>query len=182
MADIHINTPEEIEGMRRVGRKASELLDFITPYVKAGVTTLALDKLMLEYTVDELKCKSACLNYAPKGCIPYPAATCISPNHVICHGIPSEKKVLKNGDIVNIDITIVDEDGYYGDNSRMFEIGKPTIAGHRLCEATFECMWKGIEAVRPGNCFNDIGIACQKYCDSLGLSVVKEYGNENHNT
>lgn len=176
MADIHINTPEEIEGMRRVGRKASELLDFITPYVKAGVTTLALDKLMLEYTVDELKCKSACLNYAPKGCIPYPAATCISPNHVICHGIPSEKKVLKNGDIVNIDITIVDEDGYYGDNSRMFEIGKPTIAGHRLCEATFECMWKGIEAVRPGNCFNDIGIACQKYCDSLGLSVVKEYG------
>ena len=107
MADIHINTPEEIEGMRRVGRKASELLDFITPYVKAGVTTLALDKLMLEYTVDELKCKSACLNYAPKGCIPYPAATCISPNHVICHGIPSEKKVLKNGDIVNIDITIV---------------------------------------------------------------------------
>lgn len=173
---IHINSPEEIEGMRRVGRKASELLDFITPYVKVGVSTAKLDKLMLEYTQDELKCRSACLNYAPGDCRPYPAATCISVNHVICHGIPSEKKILKAGDIANIDVTIVDEDDFYGDNSRMFEVGKPTIAGHRLSEACWEAMWKSIEVVRPGNTFNDIGIACQAYCDSLGLSVVKEYG------
>ena len=175
-SQIHINTPEEIEGMRRVGRKASELLDFITPYVKVGVSTAKLDKLMLEYTQDELKCRSACLNYAPGGCRPYPAATCISVNHVICHGIPSEKKILKAGDIANIDVTIVDEDDFYGDNSRMFEVGKPTIAGHRLSEACWEAMWKSIEVVRPGNTFNDIGIACQAFADKNGISVVRDYG------
>ena len=131
MAKITIHTPEEIEAMRRVGAEAADLLDFITPHVKAGVSTLKLDELMLEYTVNVLKAKSACLGYNPGGNgIPYPRATCISVNNVICHGIPSEKKILKNGDIVNIDVTI-EKDGFFGDNSRMFIIGKPTIAGKR---------------------------------------------------
>ena len=107
MAKITIHTPEEIEAMRRVGAEAADLLDFITPHVKAGVSTLALDELMLEYTVNVLKAKSACLGYNPgNNGVPYPRATCISVNNVICHGIPSEKKILKNGDIVNIDVTI----------------------------------------------------------------------------
>ena len=137
MAKITIHTPEEIEAMRRVGAEAADLLDFITPHVKAGVSTLALDELMLEYTVNVLKAKSACLGYNPgNNGVPYPRATCISVNNVICHGIPSEKKILKNGDIVNIDVTI-EKDGFFGDNSRMFIIGKPTIAGKRLVEATW---------------------------------------------
>ncbi len=173
--NIKINSAEEIAAMRTVGRLSSELLDFITPYVKAGVSTKKLDDLMLDYTVNVQGCKSACLNYCPVGMTPYPAATCISVNHVICHGIPSEKKILKNGDIVNIDVTI-EKDGFFGDNSRMFIVGKPTIAGKRLVDATFECMWAGIEAVKPGNCFNDIGIACYNYCEPLGLSIVREYG------
>mgnify|MGYP000803577706 FL=1 len=149
MAKITIHTPEEIEAMRRVGSEAADLLDFITPHVKAGVSTLALDELMLDYTVNVLKAKSACLGYNPGGNgIPYPRATCISVNNVICHGIPGEKKILKNGDIVNIDVTI-EKDGFFGDNSRMFIIGKPTIAGKRLVEATWGCMWAGIEEVRP---------------------------------
>ena len=173
--NITINTPEDIAHMREVGRLSSELLDFITPYVKAGVTTAELDRLMLDHTVNVLGCTSACLGYCPDGGTPYPAATCISVNHVVCHGIPSETKKLKNGDIVNIDVTVV-KDGYFGDNSRMFIVGKPTIAGKRLVDATFECMWAGIEAVKPGNCFNDIGIACYNYCEKMGLSIVQEYG------
>ena len=94
---IIIYTPQEIEAMRDVCRRASELLDYITPFVKAGVSTLSLDELMLEYTEKVLEAKSACLNYCPPGMTPYPRATCISVNNVICHGIPSEKKILKNG-------------------------------------------------------------------------------------
>lgn len=176
MAKITIHTPEEIEAMRRVGSEAADLLDSITPHVKAGVSTLALDELMLDYTVNVLKAKSACLGYNPGGNgIPYPRATCISVNNVICHGIPSEKKILKNGDIVNIDVTI-EKDGFFGDNSRMFIIGKPTIAGKRLVDATWGCMWAGIEEVRPGKCFNDIGIACHNFVKPMGLSIVHEYG------
>ncbi len=173
---IIIYSPQEIEEMRDVCRKAAALLDFITPYVKAGVTTLYLDELMLEYTEKTLGCKSACLNYQPSGMTPYPRATCISVNNVICHGIPNEKKVLKKGDILNIDVTLVDDKGWYGDTSRMFIVGKPTIAGARLVDATWGCMWAGIEAVRPGNHFNDIGIACRNFCAPLGLSIVHEYG------
>lgn len=176
MPKIVINNADDIAAMREIGRKSSELLDYITPFVKVGVSTKKLDDLMLAYTREVLHCESACLHYAPHGVTPYPAATCISVNHVICHGIPSEKKILKNGDIVNIDVTITDEKGYFGDNSRMFIVGKPTIAGKRLSEATFEAMWKGIEAVKPGNCFNDIGKAIFGYCEPLGLSIVREYG------
>ena len=175
MPKITINTAEEIEAMRRVGAEAADLLDFITPFVKAGASTLELDERMLEYTEKVLKAKSACLGYNPGGGVPYPRATCISVNNVICHGSPSEKKILKKGDIVNIDVTIV-KDGFFGDNSRMFIVGKPTIAGQRLVDATWGCMWAGIEAVKPGNCFNDIGIACGEFVTPLGLSIVHEYG------
>ena len=160
--------------MRDVCRRASELLDYITPFVKAGVSTLSLDELMLEYTEKVLEAKSACLNYCPPGMTPYPRATCISVNNVICHGIPSEKKILKNGDIVNIDVTIV-KDGFYGDTSRMFIVGKPTIAGKRLVEATWGCMWAGIEAAQPGNHLGDIGYAVQKIAEDAGYGVVREY-------
>ncbi len=172
---IRIYNKEDIEGIRHVAQLASKLLDYITPFVKAGVSTKHLDDLMLDYTKNVLHARSACLHYTPRGMTPYPAATCISVNHVICHGIPSEKKILRNGDIVNIDVTI-EKDGFYGDNSRMYQIGKPTIAGKRLVDATFGCMWAGIEAVRPGGNFNDIGEACYNFVSPLGLSIVREYG------
>ena len=172
---IIIYKADEIEAIRRVGYLASKLLDYITPFVKAGVSTKRLDDMMLEYTVNVLGARSACLHYKPEGMTPYPAATCISVNHVICHGIPSEKKILRNGDIVNIDVTL-EKDGFYGDNSRMFIVGKPTIAGSRLVEATYGCMWAGIEAVRPGGNFNDIGQACYDFVTPMGLTIVREYG------
>ncbi len=172
---ILIYTKEEIEAIRHVGNLASRLLDYITPFVKSGISTKRLDDLMLDYTEKVLGAKSACLHYKPEGMTPYPAATCISVNHVICHGIPSENKILKKGDIVNIDVTL-EKDGFYGDNSRMFQVGKPSVAGNRLVEATFGCMWAGIEAVRPGGNFNDIGEACYNYVSPLGLTIVREYG------
>lgn len=171
---IHIKTPEEIAGLRIAGRLASELLDYLTPFVKPGVTTGELDKLAYDYTVNVQKCIPACLGYQPEGMTPYPATTCISINHVVCHGIPGDKK-LKNGDIVNIDVTSI-KDGFHGDTSRMFVVGKPTIAGKRLCELAFKTMWAGIEAVRPGGTFNDIGVACQAFADKNGISVVRDYG------
>ena len=171
---IHIKTPEEIAGLRIAGRLASELIDYLTPFVKPGVTTGELDKLAYDYTVNVQKCIPACLGYQPEGMTPYPATTCISVNHVVCHGIPGDKK-LKNGDIVNIDVTSI-KDGFHGDTSRMFVVGKPTIAGKRRCDLAYKTMWAGIEAVRPGNTFNDIGIACQAFADKNGISVVRDYG------
>lgn len=175
MSKIRIYNEKEIASIRAICVKASQLLDYITPFVKVGISTKKLDDLMLAYTRDVLRCESACLHYQPYGMTPYPAATCISVNHVICHGIPNEKKILKHGDIVNIDVTLK-ENGCYGDNSRMFIVGKPTIAGKRLVEETYNAMWKGIEAVKPGNTFNDIGVACHNHCHPLGLSLVREYG------
>ena len=171
---ISIKTPEDIAGLRIAGRLAAELLDYLTPFVKPGVTTAELDKLAYDYTVNVQKCIPACLGYQPEGMTPYPATTCISVNHVVCHGIPGPKK-LKAGDIVNIDVTSI-KDGYYGDTSRMFVVGKPTIAGKRLVDLAFKTMWAGIDAVRPGGCFNDIGKACQAFADENGISVVRDYG------
>lgn len=171
---IKIKSAEDITGLRTAGRLAAELLDYLTPFVKPGVTTGELDKLAYDYTVNVQKCIPACLGYQPEGMTPYPATTCISVNHVVCHGIPGEKK-LKAGDIVNIDVTSI-KDGYHGDTSRMFIVGKPNIAGRRLVQAAFEVMWAGIDVVRPGAYFNDIGIACQKRAESLGVSVVRDYG------
>lgn len=172
---ISIKTPEDIAGLRIAGRLAAELLDYLTPFVKPGVSTGELDRLAYDYTVNVQKCIPACLGYTPPGMTPYPATTCISINHVVCHGIPSDKKKLKAGDIVNIDVTSI-KDGYHGDTSRMFIVGKPTIAGRHMVDAAFGCMWAGIDAVRPGGCFNDIGVACQAYADAHGVSVVRDYG------
>lgn len=171
---ITIKTEKDIAGLRVAGRLAAELLDYLTPFVKPGITTAELDKLAHDYTVDVQKCIPACLGYAPEGMTPYPATCCISINHVVCHGIPGPKK-LKAGDIVNIDVTSI-KDGYHGDTSRMFVVGKPTIAGKRLADLAFKTMWAGIDAVRPGGTFNDIGIACQAFADKNGISVVRDYG------
>jgi methionyl aminopeptidase len=168
-----IKTPEDIQGMRLAGRLASEVLDFITPHVQAGVTTEQLDRLCHDYIVDVQGAIPAPLNYAPPGYSPYPKSICTSVNHQVCHGIPGAR-VLKAGDIVNIDVTVI-KNGWHGDTSRMYCIGEPSIAARRLCEATYECMWRGIEAVRPGGHLGDIGAAVQQHAERLGFSVVREF-------
>lgn len=172
---IIIKTPEEIEGLRKAGRTAGELLDYLTPFVKPGITTAELDRLAYDYTVNVQKAIPACLHYQPHPSMtPYPATTCISVNHVVCHGIPSEKK-LKAGDIVNIDVTSI-VDGFHGDTSRMFLVGKPTIAGKRLVDLAFQIMWAGIDAVRPGATFRDVAQASHDLAKKNGVSVVRDYG------
>ena len=170
---IILKTPEEIEKMRVACRLASEVLDYITPFVKPGVTTGELDKLCHDYMVDVQRCIPAPLNYAPSGYNPYPKSICTSVNHQICHGVPGERQ-LKNGDIVNLDITTI-KDGYHGDTSRMFLVGDVSIQAKRLCDITFECLWKGIAQVKPGARLGDIGYAIQQYAESAGYSVVREF-------
>jgi methionyl aminopeptidase len=166
-------SPVDLEAMRLAGRLASEVLDFITPHVKPGVTTGALDKLCHDYMVGVQGTIPAPLNYAPPGHRPYPKSICTSVNHQVCHGVPGDK-VLKNGDIVNIDVTVI-KDGWHGDTSRMFYVGEPSVQARRLCEATYECMWKGIAAIRPGATLGDIGFAIQKHAEANGFSVVREF-------
>jgi methionyl aminopeptidase len=163
----------DIEAMRVAGRLASEVLDFITPYVKPGVSTGTLDKLCHDYMVNVQGTIPAPLNYAPPGHRPYPKSICTSVNHQVCHGVPGDK-VLRNGDIVNIDVTVIKE-GWHGDTSRMFYVGEPSVQARRLCEVTYECMWKGIAMVRPGASLGDIGSAIQKHAESSGFSVVREF-------
>ena len=170
---ITIKNDLDIEKMRIAGRLASEVLDFITPYVQAGVTTEHLDKLCHDYMVNEQKTIPAPLNYAPHGHTPYPKSICTSINHQICHGVPGPK-VLKNGDIVNLDITVI-KDGYHGDTSRMFMVGEPSIQAKRLCDITYECMWLGIQQVKPGATLGDIGHAIEKHAKAHGYSVVRDF-------
>lgn len=170
---ICIKTPEEIAKMRIAGRLAGEVLDYITPFVKAGVTTEELDKLCHDYMVNVQGCIPAPLNYAPHGHAPYPKSICTSINHQVCHGVPGDKK-LKNGDIVNLDITTI-KDGYHGDTSRMFYVGEPSIQARRLCESTHEAMWRGIRVVRAGASLGDIGHAIQSFAEGLGYSIVREF-------
>ena len=170
---ISLKTPEDIEKMRVAGRLASEVLDFITPHVKSGVTTGHLDKLCHDFMVNEQGTIPAPLNYAPPGHRPYPKSICTSVNHQVCHGVPGDK-ILKSGDIVNIDVTVI-KDGYHGDTSRMFYIGEPSIQARRLCESTFESMWRGIRMVKPGATLGDIGHAIQKHAEGNGYSVVREF-------
>lgn len=160
--------------MRLAGRLAGEVLDYITPFVKPGVTTEELDTLCHDYMVDVQGCIPAPLNYAPPGYAPYPKSICTSINHQVCHGVPSSK-VLKNGDIVNLDITVI-KNGYHGDSSRMFEVGnKASILAKRLCQITYECMWLGIDLVKPGARLGDIGAVIQQHAESNGFSVVREF-------
>jgi methionyl aminopeptidase len=171
--DIVIKNEHDIGKMRVAGRLASEVLDFIGPHVVAGITTEELDKLCHDYMVNVQGTIPAPLNYAPPGYTPYPKSICTSVNHQICHGVPGPKK-LKNGDIINIDITVI-KDGYHGDTSRMFIVGEGSLAARRLCEITFEAMWIGIEQVRPGATLGDVGAAIQKFAEGFGYSVVREF-------
>ena len=170
---IELKTPEDIEKMRVACRLASEVLDYIEPYVKVGVTTEELDRLCHNLMVDVQGCIPAPLNYAPSGYKPYPKSICTSINHQVCHGVPGDR-VLKSGDIVNLDITTI-KDGYHGDTSRMFLVGDASIQAKRLCEITFECLWLGISVVRPGGYLGDIGAIIQKHAEKNGYSVVREF-------
>ena len=162
-----------IAGMRVAGRLASEVLDFLAPHVKPGITTNELDMLAHGHMVDVQGTVPAPLNYAPSGYNPYPKSICTSVNHQVCHGIPNDK-ALKKGDIVNIDITVI-KDGWHGDTSRMFLVGETSIAARRLCAMTFEAMWHGIQQVRPGARLGDIGHAIQRFAEDNGFSVVREF-------
>jgi methionyl aminopeptidase len=170
---ITIKTPQDIEKMRIAGRLAGEVLDYITPFVKHGVTTEELDKLCHDYMVNVQGCIPAPLNYAPNGHTPYPKSICTSINHQVCHGVPGDKR-LKNGDIVNIDVTTI-KNGWHGDTSRMFYVGEPSIQAKRLCEMTYQSMWTGIAKVKPGATLGDIGSAIQRFAEKNGYSVVREF-------
>jgi methionyl aminopeptidase len=170
---VELKSEADIAGMREAGRLASELLDHLTSLVVPGVATKDIDRAAHAYMVDVQHTTPATLNYAPPGHSPYPASLCTSVNHVVCHGIPGDRK-LKDGDIVNIDVTVI-KDGYHGDTSRMFFIGKPSIQARRLVEITYEAMWHGIRAVRPGAHLGDIGATIQKHAEGHGFSVVREF-------
>jgi methionyl aminopeptidase len=170
---VTIKTEEEIARMRVAGRLAAEVLDYITPHVQPGVTTGELDRLCHDYIVNEQGAVPAPLNYAPPGYPPYPKSVCTSVNHVVCHGVPGDKR-LKAGDILNIDVTVI-KDGFHGDTSRMFFVGPAPIQAKRLCEVTYECMWRGIRAVRPGARLGDIGHSIQSHAERQGYSVVREF-------
>jgi methionyl aminopeptidase len=165
---IHLKTPAEIEQMRIAGQLAAEVLEMITPHVKAGMTTGELDKICHDYIVNEQQAIPAPLNY--KG---FPKSICTSLNHQVCHGIPGDKR-LKDGDILNIDITVI-KNGFHGDTSKMFTIGKPSILAQRLIDVCYECLYLGIEQAKPGNTLGDIGAAIQKYAESQRFSVVREF-------
>ncbi|MEC4719455.1 type I methionyl aminopeptidase [Noviherbaspirillum sp. CPCC 100848] len=173
MGSITIKTEDDIKGMRIAGRLAAEVLDFIAPHVKPGVTTGELDRLCHEYMTNVQGCVPAPLNYCPPGYTPFPKSICTSVNDVVCHGIPGDK-VLKSGDVVNIDITVI-KDGYHGDTSRMFFVGEPSILARRLTEITYECMWLGISKIRPGAHLGDIGHVIQQHAEKAGYSVVREF-------
>ncbi len=170
---VSIKNQDEIEKMRIAGRLASEVLDYITPFVKAGITTGELDQLCHDYMVDMQQCIPAPLNYAPHGHTPYPKSVCTSVNHQVCHGVPGDK-MLKNGDIINIDVTTI-KNQYHGDTSRMFCVGEASIQAKRLCEITYQAMWHGIRKVKSGAQLGDIGYAIQSFVEPLGYSVVREF-------
>jgi len=170
---ITLKPGSDIEGMRLAGRLASEVLDMLTAHVKAGVSTDQLDRLAHDHIVNVQGAIPAPLNYAPPGYVPYPKSICTSINHQVCHGIPNERP-LKDGDIVNIDVTVI-KDGWHGDTSRMFIVGEGSIQARRLCQLTYDAMWRGIVRVRPGARLGDIGHAIQTFSENQGFSVVREF-------
>jgi methionyl aminopeptidase len=170
---IQIKTQADIEGMRLACRLASEVLDLLEPHVRPGVTTRELDRIAHDHIVGVQGGTPATLGYAPPGYPPFPASLCASINEVVCHGIPDDRP-LKNGDIVNIDVTVI-KDGWHGDNSRMYVVGEGSIAARRLCQVTFEAMWKGIVKVKPGARLGDVGHAIQMFAEHAGYSVVREF-------
>lgn len=171
-----IKTPEEIEKMRIAGRLAAEVLDMIKPYIQPGVSTLELDRICHDHIVNVQQAIPACLGYgAAPGRPAFQHTICTSVNHVVCHGIPSAEKILKKGDILNIDVTVI-KDGYHGDTNMMYVVGGETsILANRLCNVAQEAMYRGMQTVRAGSFIGDIGYAIQKYVESERFSVVREY-------
>ena len=165
---VSIKTADDIAKMRIAGRLAAEVLEMIGEHVQIGVTTDELNTICHDYIVNVQKAIPAPLNYNG-----FPKSICTSINHVVCHGIPNDKP-LKDGDIINIDITVI-KDGYFGATSKMFSVGKTSEWAERLCRVTQECLYKGIEIVRPGTRLGDIGEVIQKHAESNGYSVVREY-------
>lgn len=165
---ISIKTPEELQLMRIAGQLAAELLIMIESYVKPGVTTDALNALCHQYMVEVQQAIPAPLNY--RG---FPKSICTSPNYVVCHGIPNQKR-LKNGDILNIDVTVI-KNGYHGDTSKMFFVGRPSLLAGRLVSVAQECLYHAIEVIKPGAQFGDIGHAISSHAHKNGFSVVEEY-------
>ena len=165
---ITIKTQEEQAKMRVAGRLAAEVLDMIAPHVQPGVTTDELDRLCHDYIVENQQAIPANVGYNG-----FPKTLCTSVNHVVCHGIPNDKK-LKHGDIINLDITVI-KDGFHGDTSKMYFVGEPSVLAKRLVQVTHDAMLTGIEMVRPGIRLGDIGHAIQQYAESHGFSVVREY-------
>ena len=166
---VSIKTTIQIEKMRIAGRLAAEVLDMIEPFIKAGISTEELDRICHEYMVNTQQVIPAPLDYHG-----FPKSICTSVNEVVCHGIPSDKKLLKNGDIVNIDITVI-KDGFHGDTSKMFHVGEPQTHTARLVETTQQCLYKAIEIIRPGTTLGDIGQIIQQHAESNYYSVVREY-------
>ena len=164
---IKIHGPEGFEGMRRAGRLAAECLDMLTPHVKPGALTGELDRMAREFILDH-GAIPACLFY--KG---YGHTVCISPNHVVCHGIPGARP-LREGDIVNIDVTVI-VDGWHGDTSRMYGVGKVSPRARRLVDVTYEGLERGLAAIKPGATFGDIGAAIQTYVEAMRCSVVRDF-------
>ena len=165
---VTIKSPEDQEKMRVAGRLAADVLDMIGPQVQPGITTGELDRICHEFIVEVQQAIPAPLNY--RG---FPKSICTSVNHVVCHGIPGDRK-LKSGDIINIDITVI-KDGFHGDTSRMFMVGEPSVIGERLSKICFQSMWRGIELIRPGITLGDIGHAVQTYAEGHRFSIVREY-------
>jgi len=166
---VSIKTPEDIEKMRVAGRLAAEVLEMIEPFVKVGVSTGELDRICHDYIVNVQNAIPAPLNYNG-----FPKSICTSLNHVVCHGIPSDSKVLKSGDILNIDITVI-KDGFHGDTSKMFLLGDVAPHARRLIKVTQECLYKAIEIVKPGIRLGDIGHVIQTHAEANNYSVVREY-------
>jgi methionyl aminopeptidase len=166
---VSIKTPEDIEKMRVAGRLAAEVLEMIEPFVKVGVSTGELDRICHDYIVNVQNAIPAPLNYNG-----FPKSICTSLNHVVCHGIPSDSKILKNGDILNIDITVI-KDGFHGDTSKMFLLGEVAPHARRLIKVTQECLYKAIEIVKPGIRLGDIGHVIQTHAEANNYSVVREY-------
>ena len=162
-----------IEGMRVAGKLASEVLDYLTPFIKPGLTTNEIDRLAHDYMTQVQGTIPATLGYQPPGYAAYPKSLCTSVNHQVCHGIPNDKP-LKKSDIVNVDVTVI-KDGWHGDTSRMYLVGEASIAARRLCQITYEAMWQGIMRVKPGARLGDIGAAIQAFAEKQGFSIVREF-------
>ncbi len=165
---VTIKTPDEQDKMRMAGRLAADVLDMVGDYVKPGITTNEINELCHKYITEVQGAVPAPLNY--RG---FPKSVCTSVNHVVCHGIPGDRK-LKSGDAVNIDVTVI-KDGFHGDTSRMFFAGKPTIQAQRLAQVAYDGMWLGINELGPGKRLGDVGAAIQKFVEKNRCSVVREY-------